>query len=211
MNFRSKILIAAMFIAVGLVLNVAYAKDVNKVGEISKLEGNVELKSKWELVFKPALANSSLFAGDTIRTKSDGWVEVKFDNGNIITLQEDSNLLIEKYVQDLKKDAYENILNINLGKMRAKVEKLKEGSLFEIQTPTAVAAARGTIIFIEANSELSRLLVDDGVVEFSNKISGKQVIVKSKQASSAYRDGVITDPCIPTPRHKKGSIAGFDR
>ena len=213
MRFRTIRMILAIAVCVGLMLSFVstlYAGKI-KAGVISKLEGTVEVKPRGSLVFRAVEAKGVLYAGDRIRTKSDGWVKVTLDNGNVITLQEDSNLLIRKFVQDLEKDEYKNILDMNLGKLRAEVQKLKGDSVFEIHTPTAVAAARGTIIYMEAGSELSRILVEDGVVEFSNRASGLKVILEDSQTSAAYRDGTISTPCLPSTGLKSENIAGFDR
>ncbi|MBM3251960.1 MAG: FecR domain-containing protein [Candidatus Omnitrophica bacterium] len=188
-----------------------YSQEANKAGVISALEGTVEVQPRGQLIYNAAQLNQVLYAGDRIRTKDDGWVQISLDNSNVVTLKENSDLLIEKFVQNLDSGEYENILEMNLGKLRAKVEKLKGSSVFEIHTPTAVAAARGTIIYIEASSELAKLLVEEGVVDFSSKISGMKVSVKDGETSSAYRDGVISNPCIPSAGQKAGHVTGFSR
>ncbi|MFH1656126.1 MAG: FecR family protein [Candidatus Omnitrophota bacterium] len=188
-----------------------YAQKTNKAGIISKLEGAAEVRPRGKLIFATATVNQSLFVGDSVRTKDDGWVQITLDNGNVITLKENSNLLIKKFVQNLDTGEYENILDMNLGKLRAKVEGLKGDSVFEIHTPTAVAAARGTIIYIEASSELSKLLVEEGLVDFMNKLSGMKVVVKGGETSSSYRDGTISNPCIPSSGQRSGSVTGFSR
>jgi hypothetical protein len=208
----SKILVSAVCLClfVGFTSSI-WAQEANKAGIISALEGTVEVQPRGQLIYNAAQLNQFLYAGNRIRTKDDGWVEITMDNANVITLKENSDLLIEKFVQNLESQEYENILEMNLGKLRAKVEKLKGNSVFEIHTPTAVAAARGTIIYIEANSELAKLLVEEGVVDFLNKISGMKVSVKDGETSSAYRDGAISNPCIPSPGQKSGHVTGFGR
>lgn len=197
----------------GLIFGVSSVvkAEKGKAGVLSKIEGTVELKQAGTLIFEPAQVEQVLNVGDRIRTKADGWAEISLDNGNVVELQENSDLLIKKFVQNLEKEEYENILDMNLGKLRAKVEKLKGDSVFEIHTPTAVAAARGTIIYLEAGSELSKILVEEGIVEFLNRISGMKVVVKNGETSTAYRDGAISNPCIPSAGQRSGIITGFNR
>jgi ABC-type proline/glycine betaine transport system ATPase subunit len=213
MKFKYINCILSIGICICLILgftSFVYAEK-KKAGIITKLQGTVEVKSRDTLIFEEAKLNQALYVGDRIRTKSDGWIEITLDNNNIITLRENSNLLIKKFVQDINSGEYKNILDMNLGKLRAKVERLKGNSVFEIHTPTAVAAARGTIIYIETTPELSKLLVEEGIVEFLNKISGMKVIVKDGETSSAYRDGTLSKPCIPSLGQKSGIVTGFDK
>ncbi|MFP5518361.1 MAG: FecR domain-containing protein [Bdellovibrionia bacterium] len=82
--------------------------------------------------------------GDTIITAADSRARIVMQDRNVINLNPDSELKIEKYKND---GANKNVeLNLLKGKTRNNVEQSYDGekNKFLIKTPTAVAGVRGT-------------------------------------------------------------------
>ena len=70
--------------------------------------------------------------------------KMRFIDDSILTLGENSRVSIKEYIYSKDKGG-KSIFNLLDGKMRSVVGKTR----FEIHTPTAVAAARGTIILLQ--------------------------------------------------------------
>lgn len=91
---------------------------------------------------REARVNDGLLIVDTISTREQSRAKLLFLDDSVLTLGEKSQVVIREYV--LRKDERgRSILNLVDGVMRTVVGRTK----FEVHTSTAVAAARGTIIY----------------------------------------------------------------
>ncbi|NWF75742.1 MAG: FecR domain-containing protein [Nitrospirae bacterium] len=82
---------------------------------------------------------------DTVSTLEASRVKMLFIDDSVLTLGEKSRVIIKEFVYG-KEKGNKSVVNLIEGKMRSIVGKTS----FEIHTPTAVAAARGTAILSEA-------------------------------------------------------------
>jgi len=106
--------------------------------EVLFSSGTVELKLAEETAYVAAEEGVSLQAGDEIRTASESYVELGFNEkeSNIVRLDEDSYATLI-----LKGDEQLELLK---GKAFATIADLPANASFEIRTPTAVVGVRGT-------------------------------------------------------------------
>jgi len=81
---------------------------------------------------------------DTVATRESAKAKMLFIDDSVLTLGEKTKVVVKEYVYS-KEHGGKSIFNLLDGKMKAVVGKAK----FEVHTPTAVAAARGTVILIE--------------------------------------------------------------
>ena len=91
--------------------------------------------------------NSGIQPNDTVRTAAGSRVKMKFVDDSVLTLVDNSKLVIKEFLYSKEKGG-KSIFNLLDGKMHSIVGKTK----FEVQTPTAIAAARGTVIFFQVSS-----------------------------------------------------------
>ncbi|MBI5573228.1 MAG: FecR domain-containing protein [Elusimicrobia bacterium] len=118
-----------------------------------------------------AIVGQQLNLNDVIKTSavSDSVIII---NGHKVTVSEKTEVALNELADDT------SLLKIWLGKIRAKVNKLKARQKFEIKTPSAIVAVRGTEFSIEiTDSELTRLEVYEGVVSAKEEITGGEVVV----------------------------------
>lgn len=112
----------------------------------------------------PAKFNASLYPGDRVETKSESRCEIKYENGNIIRL--DQNSLYKIVSIDPARKASQS--ELSLGRLWANVVKLfGGGQSFAVKTPTAVAAVRGTVYAIDVDSASATFKVFEGSVGVS--------------------------------------------
>lgn len=99
-----------------------------------------------------AKAKQDILMQDTAFTMKASKLKLRFNDDSILTLGESSKVVIKEYVYN-KGKVGKSVFNLLDGRMRSVVGKTK----FEIHTPTAVAAARGTIILTEVGMIAGRL------------------------------------------------------
>src|SRR6266571_683996 len=101
----------------------------------------------------PVKLRESVYFKDVIETQADSRAKALFDDDSILTVGENSRVEVSEYIYDPANNQRSSVLRMIQGKARALVGKLFAGlgSKFEVHTPTAVAAARGTyfVVWIE--------------------------------------------------------------
>src|SRR3989475_1375134 len=102
----------------------------------------------------PVKLRESVYFKDVIETQADSRAKALFDDDSILTVGENSRVEISEYIYDSANDQRSTVVRLLQGKARVLVGKLFAGlgSRFEVHTPTAVAAARGTY-FVVWNEE----------------------------------------------------------
>jgi hypothetical protein len=86
----------------------------------------------------------NLFMKDTVSTKEASRAKMLFIDDSVLTIGENSRVVINEVIYSKHKMG-RSVFSLVEGKMRSVVGKTQ----FEIHTPTAVAAARGTVILTE--------------------------------------------------------------
>ncbi|MCX5679888.1 MAG: FecR family protein [Candidatus Omnitrophica bacterium] len=164
-------------------------------GVFTKISGDVRVTSKGSENSRKAALSDVLGEGDTIETGNNGVVEISFENGNGMNLQENTRITIIKLIQDPKTKQYDNRFEASMGKVRARIEKLKETkSTFEIKTPTALCGARGTLMYVQITPGSTKVFFEGGVGYLNSLISSMQSTVDAGQSAYADDSGKVSEP-----------------
>lgn len=132
---------------------------------------------------------------DIVDTTGNGQAQIKFNDGNVVHVREDSQMKVNKYDVEDKADKTA-VLELLKGKIRNQVIKKYDGkqSRFEIKTKAAVAGVRGTdfvVSWIEDGKNITRIDAFEGEV----KLNGLQaeesaaMSIKKNQSMSFVVDG----------------------
>jgi hypothetical protein len=119
--------------------------------ELTRVVGRVELLRKGQTQWIPAVIGAHLAEGDDIRAFSGASAELALPDTSTVVLAENSRLLLAKLEFDRQNQSRTVLLHLAVGKLRAAIAQASislvraRQSNFAISTPTAVAAARGTI------------------------------------------------------------------
>ncbi len=102
----------------------------------------------------PVKLREIVYFKDVIETQANSRAKALFEDDSILTVGENSRVEISEYTYDPANNQRSTVLRLLQGKARVLVGKLFAGlgSKFEVHTPTAVAAARGTY-FVVWNEE----------------------------------------------------------
>jgi hypothetical protein len=207
-----KILIFSLLLLIFLgSFSFVYAQEKEETATLSKFIGEVKVKPRSQPLANPAQPNMALYPGDEIVTGADGKAQITLFNGNVLTMKENSTLVLKKISRDTETEDYQNILDSNLGKIRAQVNKLKGASVFEIHTPVAVAAARGTVYYLEISPGVLLIFTDEGLVNLTSLESKMEMQISAGQAC-IYKDGQFGQPYTPSAEEleklKQGYVIG---
>lgn len=182
-----------------LPLSDALALDrKDEIGFIIAVQGRVSLTSA-EAVPRPASLRQSIFPHDVIRTDPNGEAKILFDDNTTLSVTEDTEIEITEYVYDPQRAQRSAILSMLQGRVKAMVAHFyaATSSRFEIHTPTAVAAARGTEYVVwtstESGEPTTGIAVTDGTVMVTNRAK-ESVAVLAGHFTVASRTGSPTPP-----------------
>lgn len=148
-----------------LALSFAPSTPPEELGRISFVlgrPGEVRVLHVSEDLWQPAKTKMPIYLGDKINTQAESRCEVKLSDGSVIRIGENSQFDFEKSLLTSNKRSFDAALAH--GKIWANIVSLVWGEKFEIKSPTAVCAIRGTIYSIETDST-TRVAVYDGQVD----------------------------------------------
>ena len=161
---------------------------------IMQMNGKVLVQNVGAATSHDAKIGENLVSGDKIETKDDGLVEIKLDNDNVINLKPKSTLTMVLLTSDPASGTYVNKFQTSSAKLRAIVEKMSSKSTFEIATPTAVAAVRGTIVYLATDGSTTDCAFFDGVGYVTNPVSGKSETVGDGESAQSDSNGNLSAP-----------------
>lgn len=189
-----KTLISTAVIAIFLTGSVVQAKEPG-AARIQMIQGSAD-------VFKAATSKSSvarvgmpLGVGDTLRSHQESFVEVLFDNGEVIRLDENSVLAIDRV------DSQKAVSSLPVGRVWVNMKKIVSHRAFDVSTPTAVAAIRGTIYDMRAGEDLS---VDVGVYDGKVAVGPSAGLRKKLQSAPSDKPAGGEPVQVPGPTEIQG-------
>ena len=113
--------------------------------KIIALSGNVEVRNTREGKWSPAAENMEIAEGGAVRSGADGSAVVLMPNKTKIWIKESSNLEIEQ------RQTLASRLGLVFGRIKVRVPHLLRKERFEVRTPSAVCAVRGTELTLDTN------------------------------------------------------------
>jgi hypothetical protein len=161
---------------------------------ITHMSGQVTVQPNGATDAHPAKVGEALGGGDKVETLKDGVVEIALENDNVINLKPGSNLTLSTLTYNSNSGVYVNQFYSSLGKIRARVEKMGNKSTFEVTTPTAVAAVRGTVEFLSVTGSGTKAAFFDGIGYVTNPVSGKSEAVGDGEEVNSDASGTLSEP-----------------
>lgn len=111
-------------------------------GLLLAVQSTVELKRSGQTSYQIVDRSTSISQGDSVRTDANGRARIKWPNGTITVVEEDTEIVITI----LDDGGNKSSIQLILGDVWAKVNRvLGTGEYYEIESDDAVAAVRGTV------------------------------------------------------------------
>lgn len=140
---------ALLFVGASMVQSLFVIQRLAAVLDVS---GTVEVKTADAKVFAPVGNATHVRAGDVVRTAADGAVTLNWVDGSRIRLGPNTELTVLMCQLDRAEQAQSYLFKLDAGQVWVRVlQALSRKSKFEIQTPTATAAVRGTVFSVEVD------------------------------------------------------------
>jgi hypothetical protein len=148
-----------------LKIPISWLKYQPQPARVSEYSGVALLKRRQETRYSPIENPSHLYVGDELLTR-EGELKIEFADGTDLRLDPYSHLIFNKLSAYKEIGMVDTRMRLGRGSLRTQVKSLTRGSRYEISTPSAVAAVRGTDFRLRTNAKGTVLEVLEGTVEF---------------------------------------------
>ncbi len=180
------------------------AVEIDSSATIKSVTGMATIQKKDSNEWKKLSYGDALNEGDQISIGPDSNVIMDID-GNVVTLMSGTLFTFKSLSAEMKIELWH-------GKMRAKLKKLKKVQKFEVHSPIAVCAVRGTEFNMEVFGDNTAVVQTfSGSVSVKDLTTGEEVIVKSGYQCTV-KPGMKKPQLSPIPepeeeKEKKEEIA----
>lgn len=145
---------------------LSWLKRQPQPAKATSVSGTVQLISASTGRKTPLDENALIRVGDEILSAS-GTATVELADGSEVRISPNSRLIFNRLTQYGKAGMVDTRLRLDRGEVHTRVKPVMEGGArFEIETPSAVAAVRGTVFALQTSSTGSSLQVTEGNVDF---------------------------------------------
>jgi hypothetical protein len=183
----------------------ALAQQAPPSAELKRVIGRVEILRKGQAQWIPAVIGARLVEGDDIRAFSGAQAELALPDASTVQLAENSRLLMTKLEYDQQQQSRFVLLHLVVGKVRAAIAQSAitlvraRQSNFGISTPTAVAAARGTIVWVYTDGTRTLVAVEpEPGLRIQPRIECITVATTQATKRQMVLAGYATTDCGPT-------------
>lgn len=121
-----------------------------------------------------------IYAGDTVDVSPGAKLQLRMDDGSIISLASGSRLTIHTFGIDTGGQQRDARLTLTTGLLRAVVSPLDEPSIFEVDCPAGTAEVRSTDWFMEVPPGSMRVGVLAGRVVMTSLATGRRVTIPGR-------------------------------
>jgi FecR protein len=146
----------------------AQAQDGKSIGQVTALEGKVTVLPPGKFAPEPLTLRRPVFREDIIETDRASKVRITLIDATVISLGEQSRLELKQFSYDPGQQTRAGRFAITVGIFRAILKEVILQSASEVNTPTAVAAIRGTDLMGEVTPDSTAIVVLEGTVGVSH-------------------------------------------
>ncbi|HEX2959644.1 MAG TPA: FecR family protein [Chitinispirillaceae bacterium] len=183
-------------IVTALFLSICFAQNNGlDAAKIQLIQGSADVYRSASGKGIVARIGMCIRVGDTLRSREESFVEVLFINGEIIRLDENSTLVIERA------DSQKAESSLPAGRVWVNMKKIVSHRAFDVSTPTAVAAIRGTIYDMRAGDDQS---VDVHVYDGKVAVGPSADLKKKLQGTPANKPAGGEPTQVPGPTEIQG-------
>lgn len=173
-----------------LLLIMPFTLIAKPVGHFTMVVGQIDLLKSGTEQAEPVQKNQAVELGDIVRSKSHSKAQITLTDQTVLSIAENSRLQINGFRFPEEERQKKSLIRMFRGKLRSAVHAQAGGQThFEVTTPTAVAAIRGTDFFtIVHSSVLSEIIVKQGRVGVRNILATErdfQLLVPNEGAHIA--------------------------
>ena len=201
MNIQRRLVsLVALTLVFGPSFAIAAEGGKEGIGFYTAVLGKATVTHPGEARILPVKLHDEVLFKDVIQTQDESRARALFQDDSMLTVGENSRVEIDEYIYNPDVNVRRAIVKLMQGQVRALVSKVfkANGSKFEVHTPSAVAAARGTYFTVWVENRQSGIINigEKGRVDFTS--GGMTVAVDPGYFSIAYEGQA---PSVPLPHH----------
>jgi hypothetical protein len=187
-NFTTAILLCGLMTSPAQAQDRVSAEMTGIIGQVSAVRGTGAARS--------LALNSPVMAGETVVTAPGARARLRFTDGSVIVLGENTEIKISRY--RINRDERHVFLDLVKGLARSVVTKMSPKSSFEIQTPTAIAAVRSTVFCVEqhADGKMETVVVEGSLAVTSRGAQVARAILEPGFGTTVAKDKAPIAPEI---------------
>lgn len=190
----------AIPVAFGSSLAMGAEGGKDGIGFYTAVLGQASVTHPGEDRLLPVKLHDEVLFKDVIQTQDESRTKALFQDDSMLTVGENSRVEIDEYIYNPEKNVRQAVVKLMQGQVRALVSKVfkANGSRFEIHTPSAVAAARGTYFTVWVENGQSGIINigEKGRVDFT---SGGMTVAVDPGFFSIAHEGQA--PSAPLPHN----------
>ena len=153
---------------------IEWLRRIAAIAKVTAVKGHADLSGP--RASRPLSAGMGLRSGDVIRTSEASNVTLEFADGSRVLVHAAAELHLDALGSFENTEYYDTQIHLVQGRMENLVMPLGKGpGRFEISTPAAVTAVRGTRYRVNAAADATRSEVLEGKVGVANDASGVDV------------------------------------
>jgi hypothetical protein len=164
--------------------------NADVVAKISSFEGTVQIMKKGSADWKNARLGMALEVGDQVYTQAESFAEISYAIGAVLRMDEKTKVTLESSTEKtVKSKSAIGTVWINMRKL------VSAGKEFDVSTPTAVAAIRGTVYNMSTSSDSA-----SDVSVYEGKVAvGPSEDLKKKLEAEKKKAAVRTEKPVEVP------------
>lgn len=170
------------------------------IGSVTTVKKQVQVIHPRKGLAQPVKAGDDVLFQDAYETGAEARAKLLFQDDSLLTLGEKTRLQITENVYNPDESRRSTTVKVLSGRLRLLVGKVftGAGSKFEIHTPTAVAASRGTYyivwLFMQDGKPATGIAALEGEVEAGN--INKKILGTVRLGPNQYT--IVTDAAPPS-------------
>lgn len=190
-----------------LILTLGVATAPLQGAEVRVTRGTAYVKKAQSARWAALRGKGRVEPGDALRTGSNSLARVRTKGGHTVYVQAKTT------IESVSEDGKDTQFKVLVGRIRAFVQKLRPANKFEVRTPVAAAAVRGTVFDMDVSEDTSsRLSVLKGAVNYRDLAGLAKEIEVLKGQTVLVPRGQAPRPPEPMPKDlMQGPMGGRER
>ncbi|MBN1983369.1 MAG: FecR domain-containing protein [Chitinivibrionales bacterium] len=180
-------LIFILFVCVSLCsYRFGYAEESSTTdfATVSEIIGTVQVQSDQSKQWSEVPIGKTLGIGAQLRTFLESSCELRFKSGSVLKIGENSVVELKSIIFDEHTNRIQTSISLHAGQLWANVKKLVNRiSVYEVETPTSVAAIRGTRFGVFIINQQTIVDVYEGKIALrAKRFAGEKILVAETRA-----------------------------
>lgn len=180
---------------------VAWLRQQPEPAQVTGVVGHAQIQPAGGAPLRRLAADDLIRTGDTIITR-DGVVNVSLADGSSLRIRPASTVVFSRLSRYGRTGMTDTRMRLERGGVSNRVQPLiEDGARFEIETPSAIAAVRGTAFALQTDSRGSHLQVTEGTVDFGRPGAMQDIPAGYAAILEHTRNGAVrVRPLPPAPQ-----------